>query len=199
MPLSNFVPRGFGFVHHSIAILYYEVPNPNLTIRNFFIAVNRRTPILTGIRHGCFELRHSQRARAVAVMFAERRHHRLLQRRHSLHQQRAAGHRGGLHGATAHPTLRLLQRRGAIRVGQLLWRAGLLRECQYSGCCSTSSWIYGVVGTGLLWGVSTLCAVVPPPAGLYGVVGTGLLWDVSTLCAVAPPPGLDGVVGTGLL
>jgi hypothetical protein len=39
VPLSNFVPRGFGFVHHSIDILYHEVPNPNLTIRNFFIAV----------------------------------------------------------------------------------------------------------------------------------------------------------------
>jgi hypothetical protein len=42
VPLSNFVPRGFGFVHHSIAILYHEVPNPNITIRNFFIAVPRR-------------------------------------------------------------------------------------------------------------------------------------------------------------
>jgi hypothetical protein len=40
VPLSNFVPRGFGFVHHSIAILYHEVPNPNLTIRHFFIAVS---------------------------------------------------------------------------------------------------------------------------------------------------------------
>jgi hypothetical protein len=39
VPLFNFVPRGFGFVHHSIAVLYHEVPNPNLTIRNFFIAV----------------------------------------------------------------------------------------------------------------------------------------------------------------
>jgi hypothetical protein len=29
VPLSNFVPRGFGFVHHSIAILYHEVPNHN--------------------------------------------------------------------------------------------------------------------------------------------------------------------------
>jgi hypothetical protein len=38
VPLSNFVPRGLGFVRHSIAILYHEVPNPNLTIRNFFIA-----------------------------------------------------------------------------------------------------------------------------------------------------------------
>jgi hypothetical protein len=42
VPLSNFVPRGFGFVHHSIAILYHQVPNPNLTIRNFFIAVQRQ-------------------------------------------------------------------------------------------------------------------------------------------------------------
>ena len=41
VPLSNFVPRGFGVFHHSIAILYHEVPNPNLTIRNFFIAVQR--------------------------------------------------------------------------------------------------------------------------------------------------------------
>jgi hypothetical protein len=41
VPLSNFVPRGFGFVHHSIAILYHEVPNPNITIRNFF---HRSTP-----------------------------------------------------------------------------------------------------------------------------------------------------------
>jgi hypothetical protein len=29
----------FGCVHHSIALLYHEVPNPNLTIRNFSIAV----------------------------------------------------------------------------------------------------------------------------------------------------------------
>jgi hypothetical protein len=36
------VPRGFGFAHHSTAILYHEVPNPNITIRNFFIAVGRR-------------------------------------------------------------------------------------------------------------------------------------------------------------
>jgi hypothetical protein len=35
----------------------------------------------------------------------------------------------------------------------------------------------------VLWDVSTLGTVVPPP-GLYGVVGTGVLWDVSTLCAV---------------
>jgi hypothetical protein len=29
------VPRVLGFVHHSIAILYHEAPNPNLTIRHF--------------------------------------------------------------------------------------------------------------------------------------------------------------------
>jgi hypothetical protein len=39
--IYNFAPRGFGFVHHSIAILYHEVPNPYLTIRNFLIAVRR--------------------------------------------------------------------------------------------------------------------------------------------------------------
>ena len=42
MPPSNSVPRVFGFVHHSVAILYHEVPNPNLTIRNFCIAVGGR-------------------------------------------------------------------------------------------------------------------------------------------------------------
>jgi hypothetical protein len=39
VPLSNFAPRGFGFVHHSIAIRYDEVPNLTITIRNSFIAV----------------------------------------------------------------------------------------------------------------------------------------------------------------
>jgi hypothetical protein len=58
--------------------------------------------------------------------------------------------------------------------------------------------LYGVVGTGVLWDVNTLCAALPPP-GLYGVVGTGVLGDASTPCAVVPPPGLYGVVGTGLL
>ena len=28
VPLSRFVPRGFGFVHHSIAILYHEDAKP---------------------------------------------------------------------------------------------------------------------------------------------------------------------------
>jgi hypothetical protein len=35
VPLSNFAPRGFGFVHHSMTILYHEVPNPSITIRTF--------------------------------------------------------------------------------------------------------------------------------------------------------------------
>jgi hypothetical protein len=34
--------RGFGFVHHSRTIFCRAVPNPNLTIRNFFIAVHLR-------------------------------------------------------------------------------------------------------------------------------------------------------------
>ena len=51
MPLSNFVARGFGFVHHSRAIFYHEVPNPNLTIRNFLIAVcaPERSPRTSGV------------------------------------------------------------------------------------------------------------------------------------------------------
>jgi hypothetical protein len=52
VPLSNFVPRGFGFVHHSTAILYHEVPNPNLTIRHFFIAVSHPRQALAGTRTG---------------------------------------------------------------------------------------------------------------------------------------------------
>ena len=31
--------RGFGFVHHSRTLFCRAVPNPNITIRNFFIAV----------------------------------------------------------------------------------------------------------------------------------------------------------------
>jgi hypothetical protein len=45
--------------------------------------------------------------------------------------------------------------------------------CGVTVCCSTSCWTLWVVGTGLLWDVSALCDVVPPP-GLYGVVGTGV-------------------------
>jgi hypothetical protein len=85
--------------------------------------------------------------------------------------------------------------------------AGLMSRCTWVGLLWDVStlWavvpppgLYGVVGTGVLWDVSTLWAVVPPP-GLYGVVGTGVLWDVSTLCAVVPSPGLYGVVGAGVL
>jgi hypothetical protein len=50
VPLSNFVPRGYGFVHHSIAILYHQVPNLSFTIRNFFIAVRRRWWGVGGLR-----------------------------------------------------------------------------------------------------------------------------------------------------
>jgi hypothetical protein len=52
VPLSNFAPRGFGFVHHSIALLYHEVPNPNLTIRDFLIAVNQAKAGLLPTRRG---------------------------------------------------------------------------------------------------------------------------------------------------
>jgi hypothetical protein len=45
VPLSNFVPRGFEFVHHSIALLYHEVPNPNIrfaTFSSLFVAKRPR-------------------------------------------------------------------------------------------------------------------------------------------------------------
>ena len=35
------MPRGFGFVHHSRTVFCRAVPNPNTTIRNFFVAVPR--------------------------------------------------------------------------------------------------------------------------------------------------------------
>jgi len=41
VPLTNFAPRGFGRVHHSIAILCHQVPNLSITIRTFYIAVYR--------------------------------------------------------------------------------------------------------------------------------------------------------------
>jgi hypothetical protein len=34
--------RGFGFVHHSRTLFCHAVPNPNITIRNFSIAVRER-------------------------------------------------------------------------------------------------------------------------------------------------------------
>ena len=39
--------RGFGFVHRSRTLFCRAVPNPNLTIRNFFIAVKQQQPGLT--------------------------------------------------------------------------------------------------------------------------------------------------------
>jgi hypothetical protein len=53
VPLYNFVPRGFGFVHHSIAILDHEVPNPNLTIRHFCIAARTSTVPATSAHSSC--------------------------------------------------------------------------------------------------------------------------------------------------
>ena len=51
----------FGFVHHSIAILYHQVPNPNITIRNFFIAVPPRVARRARL-HGRLPMRGSLRA-----------------------------------------------------------------------------------------------------------------------------------------
>jgi hypothetical protein len=48
-PLSNFAPRGFGFVYHSIAILYHAVPNLSLTIRNFLVAVHGQPRARRGV------------------------------------------------------------------------------------------------------------------------------------------------------
>jgi hypothetical protein len=47
VPLSNLSPKGFGFDHRSIAILYHQVPNPNITIRNVCIAVPEQTSPVT--------------------------------------------------------------------------------------------------------------------------------------------------------
>ena len=44
VPLSNFVPRGFGFVHRSKTRFCRAVPNPNITIRNFCIARTAAAP-----------------------------------------------------------------------------------------------------------------------------------------------------------
>ena len=42
--------RGFGFVHHSRTLFCRAVPNPNITIRNFFVAVGE--PLAAGARAG---------------------------------------------------------------------------------------------------------------------------------------------------
>jgi hypothetical protein len=41
---------GFGFVHHSRTVFCRAVPNPNLTIRHFFIAVRRAANCWSGRR-----------------------------------------------------------------------------------------------------------------------------------------------------
>jgi hypothetical protein len=118
--------------------------------------------------------------------------------------ERRRGAGGG--GHRGRPVLRALQavRQDVHLHGQSLVRAPSRHgrppdtRRRFVGRSVYGPGLYGVVGAGVLSGVSTLCAVVPP-AGLYGVVGTGALCDVSTLCAVVPPPGLYGVVGTGVL
>ena len=56
--------RGFGFVHHSRTVFCRAVPNPNITIRNFFIAVRQVRKELA------YALAWSRAAHCVAVLFA---------------------------------------------------------------------------------------------------------------------------------
>ena len=66
--------RGFGFVHRSRANFCRAVPNPNITIRNFFIAVPQ-----------CSGVRRQQQQRVAALLGPrERRCHPAL-RRHGRH------------------------------------------------------------------------------------------------------------------
>jgi hypothetical protein len=46
--------RGFGFVHYSRTVFCRKVPNPNITIRDFFIAVRGRhaAAVDTRRKHG---------------------------------------------------------------------------------------------------------------------------------------------------
>jgi hypothetical protein len=99
VPLSTFVPRGFKFVHHSLAILYHEVPNPYLTIRNFYIAVQPALAPARGPAHGPHVRRRGgQKVPAL-----------LLLRRHRQH-----GQPHGEHGlAHVHPDVRALLSTGA--------------------------------------------------------------------------------------
>jgi hypothetical protein len=48
------VLRGFGFVHHSRTIIYRAVPNPNITIRDFF-----SSPCVFRARGSCRHTYHS--------------------------------------------------------------------------------------------------------------------------------------------
>jgi hypothetical protein len=54
VPLSNFVPRGFGFVHHSKAILYHGVPNLGVLVSRFatfssqYVGRRRTSPASAG-------------------------------------------------------------------------------------------------------------------------------------------------------
>jgi hypothetical protein len=88
VPLSNFVPRGFGLVHHSIAILNHQVPNPKFTIRNFLIAV----------RGG----ERDRRGRRELPPRGARALHGEAVRREKAAPRRAAGGAAGAGGARAH-------------------------------------------------------------------------------------------------
>jgi hypothetical protein len=47
------VPRGFGFVYYSIAILYHQVPNLSITIRIVFIAVGKPLDLASASARKC--------------------------------------------------------------------------------------------------------------------------------------------------
>jgi hypothetical protein len=157
--------RGFGFVHHSRTIFCRAVPNLSITIRNFFIAVH----LLARLGH-C-----GRNCRSRCLERLDRG-----SGRHGLGCcWDGSGSRLGLGSGDG------LGRGGRRRFEHVRLVFGRRRDHRHLA--------HHLCITGLLWDVSTLCALAPPP-GLYGVVGTGLLWDVSTLCAVAPPPGLYGGV-----
>ena len=91
MPLSNSALRGFGFVHHSIALLYHQVPNPNLTIRNLCIAVRgqHRPQQLVAARPVA-----RVDARAAAYPAETRLHARHASREHGAAERRVRGQPG---------------------------------------------------------------------------------------------------------
>jgi hypothetical protein len=75
VPLSNFVQRGFGFVHHSIAILCHEVPNLSITIRNFCIAVQEVLAVwFLAARDACEQRRTGITACSFATATSARPH-----------------------------------------------------------------------------------------------------------------------------
>jgi hypothetical protein len=75
------------------------------------------------------------------------------------------------------------------RLHHLAW---FVVGCQYTVCCSTSCWTSMGWWAPVCCGMSVHCVLQYLLLDIYGVVGTGLLWGVSTLCALVPPPGLYG-------